>query len=174
MEPKTFEEILREKMQQPVTVKGKDVSIMPTEAMVMSVMNNAMKGEIGAILFIRALTETGGGTNLENQQEQECILKHTIEELRTELKECSVTIGTNAELELLARQLIVLRRVASLTVDPNHKDVQVTPQRDGTDKCELSTTNKIFNDLYKQWRRDWREFKEGLVNFEIQRKLLNQ
>lgn len=61
MEPKTFEEILREKMQQPVTVKGKDVSIMPTEAMVMSVMNNAMKGEIGAILFIRALTETGGG-----------------------------------------------------------------------------------------------------------------
>lgn len=41
----TFDEILKEKLQMKVPVKGKDDMIDPMEAMVNALMMNAMKGD---------------------------------------------------------------------------------------------------------------------------------
>ena len=41
----TFEEILQQEMAQPVRIKGSDATVTPMQAMIKSVMANAMKGD---------------------------------------------------------------------------------------------------------------------------------
>ena len=167
MEERTFVEILRERMGMPVKVKGADATVMPMEAMVMSVMNNAMKGDIGAILFIRNLKDNReDSVDLEEQRK---VLAQTVEELSDELKRERLDVGKSAELELLAVQLITLRRIASTMAGSGHKDIQVMPQKDGSERRELSTTNRIFNDLYKAWRKDWSEYRNGLLRAKMRK-----
>ena len=45
----SLEEILRSRMAQPVSIKGKEgATLMPMEAIAMAIMNNAMKGDVAA------------------------------------------------------------------------------------------------------------------------------
>ena len=169
---KSFVDILNEKMQEVITSKDAKKTYLPMEAMVMAVMNNAMKGDISAILFIRGLTEKHTDDSPEYEAQQQQLLKNTIDELKDELKHYNVTLCDNVpELELFARQLITLRRIGNITMKEGHKDLQITPQKDGSNKSELSTTNKIFNDLYKQWQKEWKDYRDLLMGYEIQRKI---
>lgn len=45
----SLEEILRSRMAQPVSIKGKEgATVMPMEAIAMAIMNNAMRGDLAA------------------------------------------------------------------------------------------------------------------------------
>ena len=173
---KTFETILREKMDVPVVVKGKDATVLPMEAMVLSVMNLGMKGDIAAVQFIRAITEQHDTDDDIRQREQAAHkLADTESELLAELHADGLDVPQNmAELELIARQLVTLRRIADIMDGPAHRDVIITPQRNGSERTELSATNRIFNDLYKQWKADWQALRQSLVNRQMQKRMLNK
>ena len=173
---KTFETILREKMDVPVVVKGKDATVLPMEAMVLSVMNLGMKGDIAAVQFIRAITEQHDTDDDIRQREQAAHkLADTERELLAELHADGLDVPQNmAELELIARQLVTLRRIADIMDGPAHRDVIITPQRNGSERTELSATNRIFNDLYKQWKADWQALRQSLVNRQMQKRMLNK
>ncbi len=172
---RTFEEILREKMAVPVSIKGKDATVLPMEAMVLSVMNDAMRGNIAAILFIRSLTERNTGTDEDYLKQRRQMLADTIAELHHELQADGLDIDPKAaELQLIARQLLTLRTIAETMDTPTHRPVTITPQKDGSDRTELSPTNRIFNDLYRQWRKDWQELRQQIVQRQMQRKMLRK
>lgn len=168
-----FTDILRRKLAEPVQVKGRDTYISPQEAMVMAVMSDAMHGNISAINFIRALTEQQPAPNPAAEQAQAQRLADTIAELHALLTADALTPPDNSpELELLARQLIVLRQVGQLVTADGAQPITVTPSKSGGDKTELSATNKIFNDLLKQWRNDWVEYYRALSQRTMQRNIL--
>lgn len=172
---RTFEEILREKMAVPVSIKGKDATVLPMEAMVLSVMNDAMRGNIAAILFIRSLTERNTGTDEEYLTQRRLELTRTVMQLHNELDADGLEIDIDSpELELIARQLLTLRTIAETMDTPTHRPVTITPQKDGSDRTELSPTNRIFNDLYRQWRKDWQELRQQIVQRQMQRKMLRK
>ena len=176
---KTFETILREKMAVPVAVKGKDATVLPMEAMVMNVMHMAMTqslAAISAINFIRAITEQHDTDDDIRQREQAAHkLADTESELLAELHADGLDVPQDmAELELIARQLVTLRRIADIMDGPAHRDVIITPQRNGSERTELSATNRIFNDLYKQWKADWQALRQSLVNRQMQKRMLNK
>ena len=174
---KTFETILREKMAVPVNVKGKEnATVLPMEAMVLSVMNKAISGDIAALQFVRAITEQHDTDDDIRQREQAAHkLADTESELLAELHADGLDVPQNmAELELIARQLVTLRRIADIMDGPAHRDVIITPQRNGSERTELSATNRIFNDLYKQWKADWQALRQSLVNRQMQKRMLKQ
>ena len=174
---KTFETILREKMAVPVAVKGKEnATVLPMEAMVLSVMNKAISGDIAALQFVRAITEQHDTDDDIRQREQAAHkLADTESELLAELHADGLDVPQNmAELELIARQLVTLRRIADIMDGPAHRDVIITPQRNGSERTELSATNRIFNDLYKQWKADWQALRQSLVNRQMQKRMLKQ
>lgn len=171
-EQKTFEDILREKMGQAVKVKNSDAQIMPMEAMVNAVMADAMKGNLPAIMFIRSLTE-GKAAEVDVEKVKQ-LITDVADELKGELKEQGLPISGSAELWLLAKQLLTIRRLAVTTAQEGHADVLSTPQKNGPDRMELSTDNRIFNDLLKQWRTDWRDFKASLLQSEISKRMLKK
>ena len=170
----SFEEILREKMSQPVTVKGRDQQIMPMEAMVLSVMNDAMKGSIQAIAFIRSITE-GKATDSEAEREERAKrLNEEVARLQEELKAAQLPIEETEELRLLAVEGITLRRIASQLLSDSHTDIVSRPATGGADKQELNITNRLYTDLRKQWTAAWQQYRQGLFNREIQRKAMKR
>ena len=173
---KTFETILREKMAVPVAVKGKDATVLPMEAMVLSVMNKAISGDIAALQFVRAITEQHDTDDDIRQREQAAHkLADTESELLAELHADGLDVPQDmAELELIARQLVTLRRIADIMDRSEHRDVIITPQRNGSERTELSATNKIFNSLYKEWKADWQALRQSLVNRQMQKRMLNK
>ena len=53
-----FDEILKRELSKPVALKnGNGATIEPMEAMVKSILNNAMKGDLASISFIRMMTK---------------------------------------------------------------------------------------------------------------------
>ncbi len=161
---KSFEEILREKMAQPVNVKGSTATMMPLEAMVLSVMNDAMKGNIQAIAFVRSITE-GKVTDTEaEREEREQLLNEQVARLQDELEAAKLPTEETEELRLLAVEAITLRRIAQQLLSSTHSDIVNKPSPGGADKQELSITNRLYTDLRKQWSSAWGSYKQGLFN----------
>ena len=123
----TFEEILQQEMAQPVRIKGSDATVTPQQAMIKSVMANAMKGDLSAILFLKQMTrpaETDGDRQHQTAQQQ--LLADTRQELSDALTRQGLPpTGYDVELELLARQVMTLRRVAEATDMPRYQVIDI-------------------------------------------------
>lgn len=144
---------------------------LPMEAMVLSVMSKAAKGDLAAISFIRSLTEQQQSTDTREEDEQR--LKAATDEIKTLMKAQGLEAST-PEAELLAVQLLTLRRIARMLLPDNHRDVLTVAQPSGKDKQELSTDCRIYNDLAKQFRQDLADLRQSLVNREMQRKMMRR
>lgn len=167
----TFDEILKEKLAEPLPVKGKPgETVMPIEAMVTAVMGKAIKGDIPSIVFINNMIVKPQ----EETEEEKLAKQQQLNQIKTEIKSNltneGLTVYDEIELENLATQLMVIRRVAAIMGRDNHKDIASQTQKDGTVKLELSTINRIFDDLVKGYRADYKAFRVQL----IQQKLQNQ
>ena len=169
----TFEELVAEEMAVPVKVAnprpGDPDKIDAWRACVVSLKNKAVKGDIQSIMFLRQILD--GKRKLDH----ESILREIqsqYEDLKAELKALRLPATSDIELWLLSKQLLTLRRIAMMTAQTGHTDIVATPQKSGPDKLELSMDNRIYNDLLKQWRADWKNYKKDLLQSELQRKML--
>lgn len=167
----TFDEILKEKLAEPLPVKGKPgETVMPIEAMVTAVMGKAIKGDIPSIVFINNMIVKPQEETEEEKLAKQQQLNQVKTEIKNNLTNEGLTVYDEIELENLATQLMVIRRVAAIMGRDNHKDIASQTQKDGTVKLELSTINRIFDDLVKGYRADYKAFRVQL----IQQKLQNQ
>lgn len=172
---RTFEEILKDKLTTPVAIKGRTETILPMEAMVMAVMNNAMKGDLGAIAFIRGVQEREDVDDHAQIEQFNTEVTEVAEEIANEFKSDGLKVeATMTEIVLLARNLVTINRISKQMCGEKHKDIVVIPQKNGVDKTELSTVNKIYNDLYKQWKTDLNNLRQDLVNRSMQKKMLER
>lgn len=167
----TFDEILKEKLAEPLPVKGKPgETVMPIEAMVTAVMGKAIKGDIPSIVFINNMIVKPQEETEEEKLAKQQQLNQVKTEIKSNLTNEGLVVYDEIELENLATQLMVIRRVAAIMGRDNHKDIASQTQKDGTVKLELSTINRIFDDLVKEYRADYKAFRVQL----IQQKLQNQ
>ena len=167
----TFDEILKEKLSEALPVKGKPgETVMPIEAMVTAVMGKAIKGDIPSIVFINNMIVKPQEETEEEKLAKQQQLNQVKTEIKNNLTNEGLTVYDEIELENLATQLMVIRRVAAIMGRDNHKDIASQTQKDGTVKLELSTINRIFDDLVKGYRADYKAFRVQL----IQQKLQNQ
>lgn len=91
----SLEEILREKMAVPVSIKGKEgATLMPMEAIAMAIMNNAMKGDLAAANFIRQLTGSGRDAQHDEAKARERLLA-VVAELRTAPEAANLKVEIN-------------------------------------------------------------------------------
>lgn len=107
----TFEELLTQKINEPIRDKqgnyivnretGQQMNAL--EAMVMSVVNNAMKGDIASIAFIRNIQRQASGDQQEqHRQRTEEHLVELRDRLTNQLKNEGLYDGQDAEIAMLA------------------------------------------------------------------------
>ena len=165
----TFDEILKEKLAEPLPVKGKPgETVMPIEAMVTAVMGKAIKGDIPSIVFINNMIVKPQEETEEEKLAKQQQLNQVKTEIKSNLTNEGLTVYDEIELENLATQLMVIRRVAAIMGRDNHKDIASQTQKDGTVKLELSTINRIFDDLVKDYRADYKAFRVQLIQQKLQ------
>ena len=107
---KSFDEILKEKLQTQVPVKGKEGKMIdPTEAMVNALMANAMKGDIASIAFIRNMTQ-----ETDPEKQKKAIEQHKetgirfAEELVRQLSNEGAYDGQDLEIAMLAETAVMV------------------------------------------------------------------
>lgn len=167
----TFEEILKQKMAEALPVKGKaDETIMPIEAMVMAVMAKATKGDIPSIVFINNMVTKPQEETDEERLEKRNAMFAAKAELRKVLESEGFDNINEIELENLSQQLMTLRRIAEIMGRKNHKDIESQTQKDGTIHLQLSTINRIYNELLKNFRADFAAFRVQLLQHKLQNK----
>lgn len=167
----TFEEILKEKLAETLPVKGdKDKHIMPIEAMVNAIMAKAIKGDIPSIVFINNMITKPAEETEEEKLAKRKVLADTQTELRNALESEGFDNINNIELENLAQQLMTIKRIAEIMGRNNHKDIESQTQKDGTIHLQLSTINRIYNDLLKDFRADFAAFRVQLLKQKLQNK----
>lgn len=172
----TFEELLQAEMATPITVTDKKTQqtheMMPLRAMVIAVKNNAMKGDLSSINFIRLLTGSAQREETEEQAAERTRLRHEAEhDITEEFKAEGLTLAPT-DAEMLASQLLTIRRLAALMEHPDHTDTEERPQRDGTRQVQLSQLNRIYADTVKQYRADRQQLKADARSAAIMRKQL--
>ena len=157
---KTFEDFLREKLERPVSMKSAPgIMVLPLEAMAMSVMNNAMKGDIPSIAFVNNLIKKRDDDTPEQRAEQKKKFKEKCDLIRSELQKDGLWDGRVTELELLASEALILDRIADVMNQREHLDIEEVTLKDGTRKFMLSATDRIFIELAEQFRRDLQAFR---------------
>lgn len=171
----TFEELLQAEMETPITVTDKKTQqtheMMPLRAMVIAVKNNAMKGDIGAIQFVRNLMGTQREETEEQAAERTRLRQQAEHDITEEFKAEGLTLAPT-DAEMLASQLLTIRRLAALMEHPDHQDTEERPQRDGTRQVQLSQLNRIYADTVKQYRADRQQLKADARSAAIMRKQL--
>lgn len=175
---KTIEEILQERLSNPVRSKDGTVltndqgePILPLEAMVMSVMSNAMRGDIAAIAFIQNLTKTKPADDPKYAQTMREMLEADIKDIRSQLEADHLyEPSLDVEIERLANSLLIIQRLELKMREPGHEDVTMETTRSGQQTARLSLIDDIRNKQLKQWTDDLRQLRMSAQNRLLTRK----
>ncbi len=120
-----FDEILKRELQKPVALKnGNGMTIDPMEAMVKSVLSNAMKGDLSAISFVRMLTrDSDPEKEMEAQQRHRQRLKEITDGMVAQLESEKIYIGQRMEVEEVAEIKILLEDLNNIISSPDFQPV---------------------------------------------------
>ena len=126
----TFDQILKEKLQTAVPVKGGEgKTIDPMEAMVNALMANAMKGDIASISFIRNMTKVS-----DPEMEMEYMKAHTVivtriaAELKEQLEAENAWDGQALEVAMLAETAALVDKLSQQMTLPDFQEVITDPR----------------------------------------------
>ena len=126
----TFDKILKEKLQKPVKAKGDGGKTMtPEEAMVNALLNNAMKGDIASISFIRNVTKV-----CDPEAETKALREHTENvkaiavSLKEQLEEEGVWDGQATEVAMLAETAVFFDNLTRQMASPDFQEVVTDPR----------------------------------------------
>ena len=118
---KRFDEILRQELSKPVALKnGNGATIEPMEAMVKSVLNNAMKGDLSAIAFIRMLTtDTDPEKERQTQERHRQRLEDITQRLTRQLRDEHAYDGQDTEIMMVAETALLVEKLNDLMAAPD-------------------------------------------------------
>ena len=136
---KTIEEILQERLAAPVRQKSGAIltndqgePLLPLEAMIMSVMTNAMRGDIAAIAFIQNLTKKQAPDDPAWRDSQQQQLIDNIAHIKAQLDADHIyEPSTDVEIDRLANSLLIIQRLEAKMREPGHEDVTIETNRSG-------------------------------------------
>ena len=125
-----FEEILNAELETPATYNVLDEhgnkikkQISPIEAMVKSVVNNAMKGDLSSIQFVRMLTREYNKEDEQAAKERHAKrIKETEDAIKKELGEHHAYCNQNSEINVVAEIKLLLEDLDEII---NSSDFQI-------------------------------------------------
>lgn len=175
----SFEDLLREKLSAPVRDKNKAVitkedgtPMTPMEAMVTSVVNNAMKGDIASIAFIRNMTREGDPLDDRRSREEHARrLAEKVTELRVQLEQEGAWDGQTEEVTQLAETALLITRLDAIKAAPDFVEV-LTDARTG--KQTISPVITLRDDQQDRFDRKLDKLRQDAVRRKVQRMQLKR
>lgn len=175
----SLEDALKAELQKDVKLKGGQVAVgedgrplKAFDAIAKSIMNNAMKGDIAAVNFIRNMTKTRNDEQDEQHAEQQRKrLADATAQLRAELEHEELWIGQQTELEQLAQNLIIIDNLNAQMLTADYQDVLQEMKKDGTMTLRINPLHEWRDKYQKQFLADWKELR---IDAQRRKIMMNQ
>ena len=172
-----FDELLRQELARPATYNAKDEfgkvvkkQIAPMEAMVKSVVNNAMKGDLASIAFIQNMTKDS-----DPAKEQEARQRHRervdviADQLTTQLKGEKVYDGQDAEIRDVAEIKAFVDELTDMMSTPDFQKVSTDMK---TGKQTVSPVIAMRDKQRELWQAQLARLRQEAMQRIITRKQL--
>lgn len=163
----SLEDALKAELQKDVKLKGGQVAVDENgrplkafDAIAKSIMNNAMKGDIAAVNFIRNLTKQSDPAKDQQRAEQyHRQLADKVEQLRSELEAEHLWIGQQTEVEQLAQNWIIIDNLNEQMLQADYQDVLQEMKKDGSVTLRINPLHEWRDKYQKQFLSDWKELR---------------
>lgn len=132
------------------------------DAMVMSVVNNAMKGDIASLLFVQNITRSRTADD-EYFSQQQKLLKEKKEYIKTQLDAEGLYINQDEEIERVAGTLLVCTRLERLMMESDNQDIVSEFKKDGTSTVKISPLNEIRDKYVRMYSEQLNELKTNAL-----------
>lgn len=156
-----FNELLRARLAAPIKDKqGNEIVNKETgehltalEAMVMSVVNNAMKGDIASIAFIQNITKVvDAAADESHKKEAEKAKLEAVAKITTQLKAEGLYDGQDQEIELLADTFLLAQQLTSQMQRAEFTATRDEFRRDGSTQVVVNPLIKLRDDQQDRFR----------------------
>lgn len=116
-----FDEILKRELEKPIVLKNANgATIEPMEAMVKSILNNAMKGDLASISFIRMMTKDNDPDKAKEASERhKKRLQEITDNLVKQLKDEHAYDGQDTEIMMVAETALLVEKLNDLMAAPD-------------------------------------------------------
>lgn len=174
-----FEELLRARLAQPIKDKQGNLIVnqdtqspmTALDAMVMSVVNNAMKGDIASIAFIRNMTHSPDAEADRCRQEEMQNRTTAIKDnLLKQLQAQQLYDGQDIELEQVAATALL---VEQLTEQMRQSDFQPTVteyRRDGSTQAIINPLVTLRDQQQQRFQQQLDKLRQDAINRRVIRK----
>lgn len=165
----TFDEILKKELEKPVSLKNQPgVTIDPMEAMVKSLMTNAMKGDIASIAFIRNMTQaTDPEKDKESKDKHFERVSRYAKELQQKLMDEKAWDGQHTELTMLAETAALFNELSQRIAAADFQPVTTDPR---TGKQTVSPLIQLRDQQRELFDKQFAKLRQEARNRQIYKK----
>lgn len=176
-EMKTLDELLEERLSVAVRNKTGDVLtneqgdvIYPMEAMVTSVVQNAMHGDLPSLSFIHNIMKKQTD-DPEYRRRQKAMLDQNKHDIKAQLVADGIYDETmDFQIERLAGTLLAIQRLEGKMMEPGHEDVSEEMNRVGQISAKVSAINQVRQKALKQFDADLAQLRNTAMQRAVIRK----
>lgn len=119
----TFDELLRAELSKPAQMKSGG-TIQPMEAMVKSVVNNAMKGDLASIAFIRNMTKDANPeADRQARERHQGRVEDVASDIRQNLDQEGLFDGQSIEIRMVAEIKVFTDELTEIMTAPDFQAV---------------------------------------------------
>lgn len=174
---KTLDELLEERLSVAVRNKAGDVLtneqggvIYPMEAMVMSVVQNAMHGDLSSLSFIHNVMKKQAD-DPEYRRRQRAMLEQNVSDIKAQLRADGIYDETmDFQIERLAGTLLAIQRMEEKMMEPGHEDVSEEMNRVGQVSAKVSAIDQVRQKALKQFDADLAQLRNTAMQRAVIRK----
>lgn len=168
----SFEDLLRARLAAPIKDKTGRVLInqdtqqamTAMEAMVMSVVNNAMKGDIASIAFIRNFTKQPDGIGSAWERQTDTQLQSIINSLKHQLEGEKLYDGQDAEIAMLAETQLLVDKLTHQMHQADYEPTITEYRRDGSTQTIINPLTKLRDEQQDRFRAQLDKLRKDALN----------
>lgn len=172
MEMKSFEEILAARLSTPVVNKKDGKEVLPMEAMVASVVREAIGGSIQHIAFIRNITRQRQSDPEATREKHEQLKNAYVSRLREEFAADGLYIGQDTELAMLAENIMLLDMLNEQIADADFQPIVTETRRDGSQSMSRNPVLTLRDEQQKRVQSDMKQLRQEAMARIQNRKIL--
>lgn len=147
---------------------GKPITAM--QAIAMSILQNAMKGDIQSATFVRNITRTTTESDEERKRLQEQAMQRAVSKIRKELEAEDLYVGQDIEIEQIAQNLLLVEQLNNQMQAPDYEDMVQEFRRDGSVSMRINPLHEWRDKYQKQLLADLKELRTDALRRKVNMK----
>lgn len=173
----SLESALVDRLQRTIKTKTGSVAvdengnpITAVQAIAMSILQNAMKGDIQSATFVRNITRTTTESDEERQRRQEEAMQRATSKIRRELEAEGLYVGQDIEIEQIAQNLLLIEQLNAQMQSPDYEDMVQEYRRDGSMSMRINPLHEWRDRYQKQLMADLKELRTDALRRKVNMK----